>query len=65
LIYKYKDDQKVIKVTDLGLSRVRVDPKTGIFKDKNLSGTLTYMSPQILKHFIAYKLDDRTIFGKI
>jgi serine/threonine protein kinase len=65
LICKYKDDQKVIKVTDFGLSRVRVDSKTGIFKDRSASGTLTHMSPQILKHLIAYKLDDRKALSKI
>jgi serine/threonine protein kinase len=64
LICKYKDDQKVIRVTEFSLSRVRVDSKTGIFKDRSASVTLTYMSPQILKHLKAYKLDDRTIFGK-
>ncbi len=44
LICKYKDDQKVIKVTDFGLSRVRVDSKTGIFRQKCFGNSYIYVA---------------------
>ncbi len=46
-IYKYKNDQKVIKVTDFGLSRVRVDPRTGIFRQKFFGNSYLYVATNI------------------
>ena len=61
----HQNNEKIIKVTDFGLSRIRIDPEKGVIKEKNPVGTLPYMSPQVLKLYIEDRLNEESLFSKI
>lgn len=60
-----KQDEHLLKVTDFGLSRLRIDDMKGVIKEKNPKGTLNFMSPQVLRLYILEKLDEKSIFGDV
>ena len=49
LVFIGENGREVIKISDFGNSRLRYDEEKGVIKDKEYSGTLPYMSPQILR----------------
>ncbi|XP_054164801.1 uncharacterized protein LOC128962451 [Oppia nitens] len=52
-----------LKVTDFGLSRLRID-SNGIMKEFDPRGTVPFMSPQVLLLYIKEKLDEESLFGE-
>ena len=56
---------RTIKVTDFGLSRLRIDEKKGVMKEKDPIGTLPYMSPQVLRLYVLERLDEESVFGRV
>lgn len=43
------NNEKIVKITDFGLSQAAYMPKTGHIKTGNFGGTRSYMAPEILR----------------